>query len=58
VRRLTAAEKYRANAPCRPVPIRRGNNFAYIAYDLDIVRKRSIANLVAPIIGNVFASSR
>src|SRR6202789_4719743 len=53
--RLTAAEKYRAKCyRVDPVPNAPGSVFAYIAYDLDLFEKGSIANLSASTIGNVF----
>ena len=53
--RLTACEKYRANAyRVDPVPNSPGQYFSYIAYDLDLFEPGSIANLTASIIGNVF----
>ncbi|MET0940531.1 MAG: form I ribulose bisphosphate carboxylase large subunit [Mesorhizobium sp.] len=53
--RLTATEKYRAKAyRVDTVPNAPGQDFAYIAYDLDLFEPGSIANLTASIIGNVF----
>ncbi|TFF22786.1 form I ribulose bisphosphate carboxylase large subunit [Jiella endophytica] len=53
--RLTAAEKYRAKAyRVDKVPNTTDQYFAYIAYDLDLFERGSIANLTASIIGNVF----
>src|SRR6202790_2151749 len=53
--RLTACENYRAKAyRVDPVPGAPGQYFSYIAYDLALFEERSIANLTASIIGNVF----
>jgi ribulose-bisphosphate carboxylase large chain len=53
--RLTASERYRAKAyRVEPVPGREDQFFAWIAYDLELFERGSIANLTASIIGNVF----
>jgi ribulose-bisphosphate carboxylase large chain len=53
--RLTACEVYHAKAyRIDKVPSADHQYFAYIAYDLDLFKPGSIANLTASIIGNVF----
>ena len=59
--RLTACELYRAKAyrselvpNTGPGTKNEAQYFAYIAYDLDLFERGSIANLTASIIGNVF----
>ncbi|HEX9094195.1 MAG TPA: form I ribulose bisphosphate carboxylase large subunit [Coriobacteriia bacterium] len=53
--RLTAIDAYRAKAyKVDPVPGTPGQYFAYVAYDLELFEKGSIANITSSIIGNVF----
>lgn len=53
--RLTAIDSYRAKAyRVDAVPGTPGQYFAYVAYDLELFEKASIANITSSIIGNVF----
>ncbi len=53
--RLTAYQHYQAKCyRVDPVPGRRGEYIAYIAYDIDLFEEGSIANLTSSVIGNVF----
>ncbi len=53
--RLTAIDSYRAKAyKVDPVPGSPGQYFAYVAYDIELFEKGSIANITSSIIGNVF----